>query len=223
MPTDVTDPASMKSLADAAWDHFGSVQVLCLNAGVISSGHAWEATDDDWDWVLGVNVRGVSNGIRAFVPEPHRGPPTSAKVGDRIDGRARGGPGLRDLRHLEVRRVFGLAESLHHDLALSGPNTSPCRPSAPAWWTPASVMAAEIVRRTWPMPPTPTVPPSRGPGCETCSRVRWIHSSAPTTLDQAFAGRFYCTTHAGDMWQRQVGIENDDRLAGRPPRFQMYE
>jgi hypothetical protein len=42
-------------------------------------------------------------------------------------------------------------------------------------------------------------------------------------LDQAFGGRFYCTTHAGDMWERQVGIENDDRLAGRPPRFQMYE
>jgi aminoglycoside phosphotransferase (APT) family kinase protein len=46
---------------------------------------------------------------------------------------------------------------------------------------------------------------------------------ASHALDQALDGRFYCTTHPGDMWERQVGIENDDRLAGRPPRFQMYE
>jgi hypothetical protein len=42
-------------------------------------------------------------------------------------------------------------------------------------------------------------------------------------LAQAKAGRFYVTTHEGDMWDRLVGNENDDRLAGRPPRFQMYE
>ena len=31
------------------------------------------------------------------------------------------------------------------------------------------------------------------------------------------------TTHEGDLWDRLVANENEDRLAGRPPRFQMYE
>nr|HMS90049.1 SDR family NAD(P)-dependent oxidoreductase [Acidimicrobiales bacterium] len=68
VPTDVTDRVAVEALADAAWDRFDGVQVVCLNAGVIAAGHAWEVTDDDWDWVLGVNVRGVAHGIRAFVP-----------------------------------------------------------------------------------------------------------------------------------------------------------
>jgi hypothetical protein len=42
-------------------------------------------------------------------------------------------------------------------------------------------------------------------------------------LEQAKAGRFYVTTHEGDLWDRLVSNENEDRLAGRPPRFQMYE
>ena len=46
---------------------------------------------------------------------------------------------------------------------------------------------------------------------------------ARRALDGAFAGRFYVTTDGGDLWERLVGNENEDRLAGRPPRFQMYE
>ena len=42
-------------------------------------------------------------------------------------------------------------------------------------------------------------------------------------LGQVLDGRFYVTTHDGDLWERLVGNQNDDRLAGRPPRFQMFE
>ena len=49
------------------------------------------------------------------------------------------------------------------------------------------------------------------------------YEGARHALSQVKEGRFYTTTHAGDMWERLIGNENEDRLAGRAPRFQMYE
>jgi NAD(P)-dependent dehydrogenase (short-subunit alcohol dehydrogenase family) len=67
--TDVTSPASMESLADAAYERFGAVHVLCNNAGVgPPGGPVWETTPNDWKWTFSVNVFGVAHGIQAFVP-----------------------------------------------------------------------------------------------------------------------------------------------------------
>jgi NAD(P)-dependent dehydrogenase (short-subunit alcohol dehydrogenase family) len=68
MAVDVSDAAQVDALADLAFDTFGAVHLLCNNAGVSPFGRVWDFTDDDWQWLLGVNVRGVANGIRAFVP-----------------------------------------------------------------------------------------------------------------------------------------------------------
>lgn len=65
---DVSDRKSIDALAAAAWDAFGAVHLLCNNAGVIANGPLVDTTDDDWNWLLGVNVMGVMNGVRAFVP-----------------------------------------------------------------------------------------------------------------------------------------------------------
>jgi NAD(P)-dependent dehydrogenase (short-subunit alcohol dehydrogenase family) len=69
VPTDVADRAQMEELARATLDRFGRVDVICNNAGVSTLGpFAWETPDADWQWVLSVNLGGVINGIRAFVP-----------------------------------------------------------------------------------------------------------------------------------------------------------
>jgi len=65
---DVSKPEEMQQLADFAVGQFGGVHVLCNNAGVGIGGVLWEHTDEDWRWLLDVNVRGVVNGLRAFVP-----------------------------------------------------------------------------------------------------------------------------------------------------------
>ncbi|GLW10448.1 dehydrogenase [Microtetraspora sp. NBRC 13810] len=64
--TDVSDPGAMEALAAAVPD----VQLVCLNAGVVGGdlGAPWEVGPEDWDRVFAVNVRGVVNGLRAFVP-----------------------------------------------------------------------------------------------------------------------------------------------------------
>ena len=68
VPTDVTDEEQVQALADAAWDRFGAVHVVCNNAGVLIRGNMLDAERKDWEWIMGVNVWGVINGVRAFVP-----------------------------------------------------------------------------------------------------------------------------------------------------------
>ncbi|MEU3923089.1 SDR family NAD(P)-dependent oxidoreductase [Streptomyces sp. NPDC029004] len=67
---DVADRASVFQLADAAYETFGAVHVLCNNAGVGSGaeGRMWEHEPNDWKWAFAVNVWGVFHGIQAFVP-----------------------------------------------------------------------------------------------------------------------------------------------------------
>jgi NAD(P)-dependent dehydrogenase (short-subunit alcohol dehydrogenase family) len=65
---DVTDRKAMARAADEAERVFGSVHVVCNNAGVNLFNDIAEATYDDWDWILGVNLGGVVNGVRTFVP-----------------------------------------------------------------------------------------------------------------------------------------------------------
>jgi NAD(P)-dependent dehydrogenase (short-subunit alcohol dehydrogenase family) len=68
--TDVADPDSVQRLADAAYERFGAVHLLCNNAGVEGylDGPIWAATPKDWEWTVGVNFWSVVHGIREFVP-----------------------------------------------------------------------------------------------------------------------------------------------------------
>lgn len=68
VPTDVTDPAAVDALADAAYDEFGSVTLLLNNAGLESMGFTWEVPATEWRRVIDVNLNGVFHGIRSFVP-----------------------------------------------------------------------------------------------------------------------------------------------------------
>ncbi len=66
--TDVSVEDEVVRLADAAFAEFGSVDLLCNNAGVFSGGLMWERTMADWKWVMGVNLDGIIHAVRAFVP-----------------------------------------------------------------------------------------------------------------------------------------------------------
>ncbi len=65
---DVADVDSVRGFADAAFAAFGQVDLLCNNAGVFQGGLSWERSEDDWNWVLGVNLYGIVHGISSFVP-----------------------------------------------------------------------------------------------------------------------------------------------------------
>ena len=65
---DVTDREGFARAADETERALGNVHVLCNNAGVNLFNDIADATYQDWDWVLGVNLGGVVNGIVTFVP-----------------------------------------------------------------------------------------------------------------------------------------------------------
>ena len=65
---DVTDRAAWAHAADEAERVFGPVQLLCNTAGVSQFGPMQDATWEDWDWQLSVNLGGVVNGVKTFVP-----------------------------------------------------------------------------------------------------------------------------------------------------------
>jgi len=65
---DVTDRDAYARTADEVEKLFGNLHVLCNNAGVAARGFIANASYDDWDWTLGVNIGGVVNGIRTFLP-----------------------------------------------------------------------------------------------------------------------------------------------------------
>ena len=66
---DVTDRRGFAAAADEAQRVLGGpVQVLINNAGVGVHGLMEHATYADWDWVMGVNVGGVINGLQTFLP-----------------------------------------------------------------------------------------------------------------------------------------------------------
>ncbi len=66
--TDVRDRSQLDRLADLAFDTFGAVDVLFNNAGVVIARPLMETTQEDWQWILQVNLWSVIHGIAAFVP-----------------------------------------------------------------------------------------------------------------------------------------------------------
>jgi NAD(P)-dependent dehydrogenase (short-subunit alcohol dehydrogenase family) len=72
VPTDVSIKEDVEALAEKTLAAFGGVHLLFNNAGVQVGVHRgktlWEETDNDWEWVMGVNLRGVVHGIKVFLP-----------------------------------------------------------------------------------------------------------------------------------------------------------
>jgi len=66
--TDVAKRGDVEELARRAFDWFGQVHLLFNNAGVAAGGPPWEATWNDWEWVIGVNLWGVIHGVKIFTP-----------------------------------------------------------------------------------------------------------------------------------------------------------
>ena len=132
VPTDVRDPDAVEALAAATFERFGAAHVVCNNAGVAVGGLTWTVPADRWRWIVDVNLMGVVNGIRAFVPrmiEQGEGHVVNtASVAGMITA-----PAMSPYVATK-HAVVALTESLYLDLQLAGPGVS------------ASVLCPEWVR-----------------------------------------------------------------------------
>lgn len=118
VPTDVRDDAAVEALAAATFDRYGTAHVVCNNAGVGTGGLSWDIPADRWRWIVDVNLIGVANGVRAFVPrmiEQGEGHVVNTASSAGIMT----GPVMAPY-YATKHAVVALSETLHFDLRLTG-------------------------------------------------------------------------------------------------------
>lgn len=115
---DVSDPAKMDALAAKTLERFGSVHVVCNNAGVGSGGPMWELTTEDWEFCLRPNLWGVIHGVRVFTKHM-----IAQDEGHIVNTASMAGlvsvPGMGPY-NVTKHGVVTLSETLFHELAALG-------------------------------------------------------------------------------------------------------
>jgi NAD(P)-dependent dehydrogenase (short-subunit alcohol dehydrogenase family) len=113
---DVRDRTAYAAVADDVEARLGPVTLLFNNAGVIASSSPARMNYDSWDWVVGVNLGGVYNGMQTFVPRMiERG--SGGYVVNTSSGAGLVAAGSGFLYTTSKFGVVGLSESLHFELA----------------------------------------------------------------------------------------------------------
>ncbi|MFJ5714708.1 3-oxoacyl-ACP reductase FabG [Neobacillus sp. NPDC093127] len=65
---DVQDRDSMKAMAKEVNEKFGSIDVLCANAGIFPSASLEDMTNENWDTVMNTNAKGTFHAVQACIP-----------------------------------------------------------------------------------------------------------------------------------------------------------
>ncbi len=118
--TDVGSGDSVASLCQATVERFGSVQLLCNNAGVYTGGHVWEQTEDDYEWLMRVNQWGIIHGLRHFVPQMiEQG--DECHIANTCSMAALCTLPFAGIYHMTKHAALALSECLFHELAMTAP------------------------------------------------------------------------------------------------------
>ena len=217
LETDVSKAAQIDALAALAFERFGNVHLLVNNAGVGHNRPVWETTQADWDWVMGVNLYGVINGLRAFIPtmlakgEPGHIVNTASMAGLLSQ------PGLA-IYNASKHAVVTVSEGLHHDLTL---RQSKLRVSVlcPAW-VKTRIHQSERNRPAGDdTAPIATLDPVASKvGQAVMNAVENglpVEEVARCVFDAVAAERFYILTHPA--YKGAVRVRMEDILAERAP------
>ena len=116
MRVDVSLAPDIDRLADEAFSRFGEVHLLFNNAGVGLSRRAWEFSEADWQWVMGVNVGSIAHATRAFVPRLLQQKSPSWIVNTASAAGLVSTPGMAAY-NVSKHGVVTLSETLREDLA----------------------------------------------------------------------------------------------------------
>ena len=116
---DVTDRDQYKAVADQVEAELGAIHVVCNNAGVYRGGTMDAVTYEDWDWVMGVNVGGVVNGLQTLIHRVQRHGEGGHIVNTASMAGVTTSPGL-GVYNASKFAVVGMSEALRQDLEPHG-------------------------------------------------------------------------------------------------------
>jgi len=213
--TDVSQAESVDHLRDRVLDKFGAAHVVCNNAGVSTQGSVWETTLGDWRWIMGVNLWGVINGVRAFVPvlleqeEAHV--VNTASMAGIITG-------ILGPYSVTKQAVVGLSEALYFGLRKQGAAQVGVSVLCPGWVN-TRIVDSERNRPPDLDPPGPVNEADQA----TADAIRRLLASAmdpsevaQKVFDAIQADQFYIVTHP--EMKGSVKWHYDDIMSGGPPR-----
>ncbi len=211
VPTDVTDPDSVESLADAAYERFGAVHLLINNAGVGYANSAWDTPLEEYERVIDVNLFGVIHSVRAFVPR------MLAQTDEGHVVNIASAAGLLTVAGLGAYcaskfAVVGFSEALYHDLR-ERETAIGVTLVCPSW-----VKTSLVLRE------------GDGDRCKVDAQAEAARSAltkavnegispalvATSVFDAVLADRFYVLTH--EATKAGFSVRAADLVAGRAPR-----
>jgi NAD(P)-dependent dehydrogenase (short-subunit alcohol dehydrogenase family) len=135
---DVRDREAYAATAEAAERALGPVSMLFNNAGVAGGGPAARLTYELWDWVIGINLYGVINGVQTFLPKMvERG--QGGHIVNTASGAGLAATGSGVLYTTSKYGVVGMSETLNAELASTGVGVSVLCPGP---------VATDIVQRS---------------------------------------------------------------------------
>jgi NAD(P)-dependent dehydrogenase (short-subunit alcohol dehydrogenase family) len=115
MEVDVAQYADVSAAAEAVRERFGRADIVVSNVGVQLFGAVERLTDEEWQWVLDVNVVGAARTARAFLPLLREVPAGRLAFTSSSSVLA---PGARmGVYQASKFALWGLAESLRLELA----------------------------------------------------------------------------------------------------------
>lgn len=117
--TDVSRAGDVKALARKTLETYGAVHLLFNNAGVGAGFTAWDSTEEDWQWMLGVNLWGVIHGVRVFIPIMLKQDTECHVVSTASVAGLMSGPG-EAIYKVTKHAVVSLSEMLYHELRYVG-------------------------------------------------------------------------------------------------------
>ncbi len=124
---DVRDSEAVENFAVEVFSKHSQVNLLFNNAGVLVDGKSWERSIKDWQWNFDVNVMGVVNGIRSFVPKMLAQNAEGKIINTASIGGLLGGGSFLAPYQGTKHAVVAITESLHAELSLEqAPITAAC-------------------------------------------------------------------------------------------------
>ena len=209
VPTDVSKLDDVNKLCDTVYRAFGEVSVLMNNAGTAPGGGPWDHIDR-WRRVLDVNLWGVINGVRAFVPVL-----LEQDAGHVVNTASLAGVTTGILGPYSVTKhgVVALSEGLHFQLAQRGASVH-VSVLCPGW---VRTRIGESDRnRPSDVEPSPALDPNVAEGFRLMLEGGMEPSAvAGHVVDGIRANRFYLLTHP----EMSEGIRRraEEVLSGGPP------